>query len=237
MLKLIQSTSLIDEVIEQLKGLILDGVLKPGEKFPTEYELCAQLGVSRTAIREAKKSLIGMGLLETRRGQGTYVREDIFDGLMEKASLSLRIGEESIKELIEARRIIEVMSVGLAAERATAEEKERLLKLIEKMQAAIDTNDMASFQRNDLAWHTTISEATRNRVITKMVGTIRDLLSAFIDSVLQIPGSAYSAQSSHVRVTDAILKGDLEGAKNAMNEHLDDVQRRIMEKFSESSLP
>jgi GntR family transcriptional repressor for pyruvate dehydrogenase complex len=156
---------------------------------------------------------------------------------MEKASLSLRIGEESIKELIEARRIIEVMSVGLAAERATAEEKERLLKLIEKMQAAIDTNDMASFQRNDLAWHTTISEATRNRVITKMVGTIRDLLSAFIDSVLQIPGSAYSAQSSHVRVTDAILKGDLEGAKNAMNEHLDDVQRRIMEKFSESSLP
>ncbi len=104
MLKLIQSTSLIDEVIEQLKGLILDGALKPGERFPTEYELCAQLGVSRTAIREAKKSLIGMGLLETRRGQGTYVREDIFDGLMEKASLSLRMGAESIKELIEARR-------------------------------------------------------------------------------------------------------------------------------------
>jgi GntR family transcriptional repressor for pyruvate dehydrogenase complex len=233
MLKQIQSTSLIDEVIEQLKGLVLDGVLKPGERFPTEYELCAQLGVSRTAIREAKKSLIGMGLLETRRGQGTYVREDIFDGLMEKASLSLRLGAESINELIEARRIIEVMSAGLAAERATADDKDRLLNLIEKMQVAIDTGDMASFQENDLAWHTTISEATRNRVITKMVATIRDLLKAFIDYVLQIPGSAYSAQSDHLRVTNAIVNGEVEEAKIAMNEHLDEVQRRIMQKFSE----
>ena len=233
MLKLIQSTSLIDEVIEQLKGLILDGALKPGERFPTEYELCAQLGVSRTAIREAKKSLIGMGLLETRRGQGTYVREDIFDGLMEKASLSLRIGEESVKELIEARRIIEVMSAGLAAERATPTEKDRLLNLIEKMQVAIDTADMASFQEYDLAWHTTISEATRNRVITKMVATIRDLLTAFIIYVLQIPGSAYSAQTAHLRVTNAIVNGKVEEAQLAMNDHLDDVQRRIMEKFSE----
>jgi GntR family transcriptional repressor for pyruvate dehydrogenase complex len=227
MFKTIETTSIVDAVILQLKAIILDGTLQPGDRFPSDSELCQQLGVSRTTIREAKKSLIGMGLLESRRGEGTFVQNNMLNALMDSIRLGLRVEKGAISELTEARRIVEVAAAGLAAERATPEDKIYLSTLVDEMRLAVLTGDMVAFRRVDLAWHMSIAGATLNRILIRMVETVHDVLEVFITTVLQVPSSAETALSAHERVTEAILAGDAVQAQAAMSTHLDEVQRLI----------
>jgi GntR family transcriptional repressor for pyruvate dehydrogenase complex len=228
----IKSASLADAVIDQLKGSILEGTLQPGDRMPSEQELCTQLQVSRTAIREAKKALIGMGLLETRRGQGTFVRENVLDVLADSIRWGLQMEKGSIQELIEARRIVEVETAALAAERATEEMKQQLTHLILQMQKAIDADDRKAFLGGDVAWHAAMAEAAENRVVTRMIMAIRSFLEVFVDAVLEVPESAAIAHTGHARVTEAIINGDVEEAKEAMQTHLSDVHRMILKRLS-----
>lgn len=231
----IQRASLADEVIDQLKCNIMEGILRPGDRVPSEKELCQQMGVSRTAVREAKQALVGMGLLETRPGQGTFVRENVLDVLTESIKWGFQMEKGSIQELIEARRIVEVASAGLAAERATERAKQTLGNLIDQMQAAIDIDDKKAFLESDVAWHAAVAEAAQNRVFTRMISAIRSLLEIFIDAVLHVPKSDLIAQAGHRRVTEAIISGDVDRAKEAMSGHLDDVQRMILKRLGDET--
>jgi GntR family transcriptional repressor for pyruvate dehydrogenase complex len=225
MLRPIQTTSLINEVIEQLRKVIIDGVYKPGDRLPSEKELCKQLGVSRTAIREAKKALIGMGLIESSRGQGTFVRDNILDTLMQSIRLDLLMEQGSIGELIDARRVIEVESAGMAAERSTDEDIDNLRNLIDRMRIAVKEENQEAFQEYDLAWHSAIVEATQNKYLVTMSLAIRNLLEVFISDVLQVSGSDVIALTRHEQITEAIAIGDGEQAKSAMSKHLEEVRK------------
>ena len=220
MLTPIQSHSIVNEVTEQLKKLILDGKIKPGDKFPSENELCEQLNVSRTVIREAKQSLTGMGLIETTRGKQTYVRSDFFEAMLDSLSLGLQLKGGSVNELMESRRIIEVAAAGLAAERADQKVIDELNTYLERQKAAMQSNDLMLYAVNDLGWHTTIAEATKNRVVIRMLSTIRNMLEALIIAGLKIPGSGSTAFEAHQRITTAIARGDAELAKQGMSDHL-----------------
>lgn len=233
MLQPIKSTSLITEVTDQIKNLILKGTLKPGDKLPSEQELCNELGVSRTAIREAKKSLIGMGLLQSKRGFGTYVRDDTVSALSELISLELMRKKSSIKELIDARRVIEVASAGWAAERATEDDIEKLKALLEKMNVAMDAANSRMFQDCDLEWHSVIAKASQNKVNVLMSMAIRNLLEIFIHEMLKISGSELIAHKGHTQVTDAIIARNVEEAELTMTQHLNDVERMGLDHAAE----
>lgn len=223
MFKPIKSLSVIDQVSEQMKNLILDGSLRPGDLFPAENDLAEQLHVSRTVIRESKKSLIGMGLLETR-GKRTYVRSDIFDAAADLFSLGFRLEPGSLEELIEARKVIENETVALAAMRADDEMIEKLKRLLEKQKEAIDTNDLVAFGESDLEWHSTITEASQNRLLAKMVLTIRNMLGVLIAMTLEVPQSDKDAYIAHKEITEAIIRRDAAGARDAMDRHLNHIQ-------------
>jgi GntR family transcriptional repressor for pyruvate dehydrogenase complex len=94
---------------------------------------------------------------------------------------------------------------------------------------------MEAYLENDLAWHTAVAEAAQNRAVTRMMLAVRSLLEAFIDAVLRVPESDLIAQIGHRRVTEAIISGDVEGAKKAMTGHLDDVQRMILKRLGDDA--
>jgi GntR family transcriptional repressor for pyruvate dehydrogenase complex len=101
------------------------------------------------------------------------------------------------------------------------------------MQDAVKGGDRARFAKTDLAWHAALAEASQNRLISRMVFTTRSLLREFIEVVLQTSGSDLVAAKGHQRVTEAVVKGDVEGAKAAMTGHLNDVQEMILRRFAE----
>lgn len=226
MLKPIKSLSVIDEVSFQMKALIMEGTLQPGDLFPTEVVLAEQLHVSRTVIRESKKSLIGMGLLEVR-GKRTYVSSNLFNTAIDLLGFGFQLEQGSIEELIEARRVIENATAALAAIRSNDEMINQFNYFLRKQKEAIDIDDKVLFAENDLEWHSTIAEASKNRLLAKMVLTLRNMLHVSIAMTLEVPQSNKEAYLAHKEVTKAIIDNDPERARKAMDDHLDQVQSII----------
>jgi GntR family transcriptional regulator, transcriptional repressor for pyruvate dehydrogenase complex len=143
---------------------IVDGVLAPGDRLPQERELAAELGVSRSALREAIRTLAGLGVLETRRSSGTYVTAlqpgDLLTGMGMAASV---LSAESVTDLAELRRILEPAAAGLAATRATPEDLARLEALHDEMER---TSDPARFAELDAEFHRVVVAAAGNQVVT-----------------------------------------------------------------------
>jgi GntR family transcriptional regulator, transcriptional repressor for pyruvate dehydrogenase complex len=231
----IKTYSVIDEVSDQMKKLILDGKLRPGDLFPTEFDLAKQLNVSRTVIRESKKSLIGMGLLEIR-GKRTYVRDDTYNAAIGLMSYGFQLERGSLEELIEARKVIENETAALAASRATDEMIDKLKELLEKQKEAIESQDKAGFVASDLKWHSTIAEASGNRMLAKMVMTIHNMLAVLIATTLEKPQSDKDAYLAHKKVTEAIISRGSDSARRAMDEHLNHIQTIILKILSEKKL-
>ncbi len=219
----------------QLKDLIIEGKLKPGDRIPSERELCAQLGVSRTALREAKKALVMMGLLESRSGSGTFVRDNLLDFVTEPLTWAIEMERGRINELIEVRLIVETATAALAGERATDEDRKTLKETVERQQAAIDNEDREAFVHADVALHTAIAQAAQNAVLVRTNLAIRTLLRTFISAVLELPGSTEAALAHHNEIVEAILVGDADGARKAMEIHLEDVRRRILQGLGSSA--
>jgi GntR family transcriptional repressor for pyruvate dehydrogenase complex len=226
----VERVSLTEAVVNQLKTLILDGRLKPGDKLSSERELCSELGVSRTAVREAKRALITMGLLEARPGEGTFVRSPLFADSVEVSNWEALLGEESVSQLIEARRILEMASAGLAAERLTPEEGQAIQQTVKDIQVAVETADDEAFMAADLAFHTTIARATHNAVLVQMTQVIRAPLKNFIKAVVNnVEGYAMATLNRHQEIADAIVASDPNGARKAMDQHLTEVASMLLE--------
>jgi GntR family transcriptional repressor for pyruvate dehydrogenase complex len=231
MLEPIQRTSLADAVFEQLKGLITEGRLRPGDRIPSERELCDQLGVSRTAIREAKQALVVMGLLEPKAGKGTFVSDDLFDFFTEPLNWAVELERGRVEELIEARLIVETASAALAAQRATEGDREAMQGLVRQQQAAVEEGDKESFVEADLALHVAIARAAKNLVLMRTNLAIRGLLKAFIAATLATPGSAEAALEYHRELVGAIVHGDASQAREIMASHLQDVRVRMLQQI------
>ena len=225
----VSGVSLADAVVDQLKTLILEGQLQPGDRIPPERDLCEKLGVSRTAVREAKRSLITMGLLEARPGGGTFVRDDVLDFLTESLEWGLLLETEGVAQLIEARSLLEVECAALAAERATEKDRDVLTKIAGDTQVALDKDDKNAFLEADLALHTAIAEATQNVVLVRMTLAMRSMLRGLFHAVWEIPGCAETAVGRHEEIVDAIMAGDPDRARKAMGKHLAEVEVKIWE--------
>ncbi len=225
--KPIQQEKLSVKIMNQIKRLILEGELKPGDPLPPERELMKLLSVSRPSIREALKSLVGMGLLETTQGNRTVVRSLASGRMIEPLHHLLKDDFNIVFEIIEVRKAIEAWNAYYAAKRATPEDIARLEENIESMRIQLETGGF-SLEKEDADFHLAISEATHNKVQTHIMFTIYDILKNSI-------GKYYNdidhktVYRQHLNVVSAIKKGDSDLARVKILEHLDYVESRIKE--------
>ncbi|MBW1696188.1 MAG: FadR family transcriptional regulator [Deltaproteobacteria bacterium] len=223
----IQQEKLSVKIINQIKTLIMKGELKPGDPLPPERELMKLLNVSRPSIREALKSLIGMGLLETTQGNRTVVKSLASGRMIEPFHHLLKDDFNIVFELIEVRKAIEAWNAYYAAKRATSQDILRLEENIESMRIHLEAN-IVRMEKEDADFHLAISEATHNKVQTHIMFTIYDILKSSI-------GKYYNdidhreIYKQHLNVVNAIKKGDSELAREKILEHLDYVESRIKE--------
>jgi GntR family transcriptional regulator, transcriptional repressor for pyruvate dehydrogenase complex len=215
--------NLTHEVIARIKKEIGAGRLAPGTRLPTEQELMAALGVSRTVVREAVSALRADGLIITRQGSGAYVAADV-------SRVPFRIDPDGLSsiddvlEVMELRLAIEVEAAARAAERVTPRRLTQIARVLRAIEAAIDKGEGAV--NEDFAFHLAIAEASGNTRFAELLEFLgRHVIPRqSVRVALSTPGEQrqYLAriQTEHRRIHDAIRNRDPVAARKAMREHL-----------------
>ncbi len=227
MYKTFRPTKLSGEVVNHFTELIVQQRLQPGDKLPPERDLCEQLGVSRTVLREAVKMLEEKGLLDSIQGSGTYVRSLSPHAISETVTLYVRSDQSRYIELMELRGILDVELAGRLAERATDDEIAALQQHIENMRQLLD--DSEAFSLEDVAFHTTFYQAAKNSVLMSIVQPILDLLVDVNRLTFTDPGSTASSLQRHAAVMESIRARDSEGARRAMSAIINRGEQRVLD--------
>ncbi|HEY8479092.1 MAG TPA: FCD domain-containing protein [Spirillospora sp.] len=196
--------SAVEAVLDQLQAQVSEGAWPVGVRIPSETELAARLGVSRPAVREAIRALVHVGVLEVRRGDGTYVRSSA-----DPRPLLRRVARASIREFFEVQLAYDVQAARLAARRRTEAD---LARLEELLRARDEATEADAFGAADAAFHLGVAEASGNSVLIEamrfFIVRLRDSLSAIrLDADIPEAGPA-----AHRAVLDAIAARDTEAA-------------------------
>lgn len=220
--------NLADGVIDEIRRMMESGEMKEGDKLPNQYELAAKLGVSRPCLREAFHTLALMGVIEQAPGIGTVLRRQIPELMPNRFALPLVSNAEGTRELIEARRIVEVGMVELAVQKGTDAQVQQMGNLVEEMSGAIKNDNLTEYIEKDKAFHHLIAEASNNRFIANVFTEVRKSMDQFItESFSVLPGMSERSLTAHRRIYQAIKHRDREKAIKEMIRHILEVQEAI----------
>jgi GntR family transcriptional regulator, transcriptional repressor for pyruvate dehydrogenase complex len=225
----IKQKKISTKIVEQIKSLILNGDLRPGEILPPERELMKSLNVSRPSLREALNSLRGMGFIETQRNR-TVIKSLASGRMLEPLHHLLKEDIGTAYNLIEVRKAIETWSAYFAAERATDSDINRIEKCVSSMKTKIDEG--ISVVKEDADFHLAISEAAHNIIQTHLMFSIYDILKESLRKHYENM-ELLDTYSQHCKVVDAIKKRDAPLARRRMLEHLEYVESTLKD-FSRS---
>ena len=205
-------------VVAYIRRLIEGREFSAGDKLPPERELAQLIGVSRATVRTGLQSLATVGVVDSRRGAGTFVAEG--PPLLDVNPLSLFSALHGIPraELFEARRVIEIDLAGLAAERAQGDELAVISEEVMEMFASID--DVHRFLVHDIRFHRAVATAARNPLLAAIMEMVADLFYDQRKKTVDRWRDAPEAAEQHRRIYQAIRAGDVERARKEMDTHL-----------------
>lgn len=225
------SEKLSHSVVRQIEHLILQGILRPGERLPSERELADRLAVSRPSLREAVADLERTGLLSTRPGSGIYVA-DVLGSAFSPALVRLfSTHADAVADYVSFRRDME----GLAAERAarlgSGTDLEVIDSVFQKMRAAHAKRNPADEAALDAEFHMAIIEASHNVILLHMMRSMFDMLRAGVfynrQAIFRHRQSRDLLLDQHRAIRDAILARDPAAARAAVGAHMDYVQATL----------
>ena len=212
-----------EQISRQLLENILSGVYQPGDMLPPERELASIFDVSRVVVREALGLLQAWGITSVRHGRGTTVNLiDEWNTLHPQVLLLLH-GDKVIAQLMETRRIIEPELAALAAARITDAE----LILLRGHKDLPETDPMDVHVERDINFHLQIAKATQNPVLLMVLTSTSDLLREGRRRIFDVPGELAKARNWHQAIFEAIERHDPQAAREAMNNHMEQVQQGL----------
>ncbi len=220
-----------DEVVYKIEQLLLDGVLRDGEKLPGERDLATQMDVSRPVLRDALKELEARGLLESRHGGGTYVADIIGQIFSKPVTDLIARHERATLDYLEYRRELEGITAEFAAARATQSDKSLLKSIIADMREAHESGSFDDELDADVELHNAIGECAHNVILMHTLRACYRLLSAGIfyhrQMVFSEVGAREALLAQHEAIVDAIIDGDPAKARKAAEAHIDFVTRTM----------
>jgi len=219
-------------IVEQIKELIENGKLKPGEKLPSERELSNQFGLSRSTVREALTALEILGLVEVHTGLGTFVSKETNQKDFIDSYLDIEEGI-SPTEIFEARRIIEPQLARLAAQRATMEDIEEIKRNIEEAEV-LSNEQIEEFEKLDEEFHLLVAKASYNEVLYKFAESINNMRNSRLWGnmklrSLQRGDRIPKYKTEHREIYEALSKRDLKAAEILTKKHLSDIRYHLFE--------
>lgn len=225
-MKVVKSQKISAQVYEQLLAQIRNNTWPAGTKLPSENELRNMMGVSRISIREAMQKLTALGIVETRQGEGSFVKQVTTDSYKDMMVPMFMINKNSLEEILEYRMIMEVGATEFAASRMTVSELEELEAIVVRME--LNDTDIKSFAHDDLMFHMAIAKATKNQMVINVFLFMQDLLSASMESIVTHLGMR-DGKYYHRLILEELKKGNKAAAVQAMREHVDKTVVRVSE--------
>jgi GntR family transcriptional regulator, transcriptional repressor for pyruvate dehydrogenase complex len=214
------------EVAKQLERHITEE-LKPGDLLPPERQLVQMLGVSRSSVRDAIRSLELKGLLEPRQGIGTVVcSPDATPGPLATALLEKR---KMIAELLDVRNMIEPPLAGRAALHVSRDEIAEMEEILVRQEAKVRGGELGIDE--DSEFHYNVALASNNSAVLKIVDVLMDLLRETRERTLQVEGRQEKSLAGHHRILSALKRGDAGAAEAAMRRHLQEVESIVLKKL------
>lgn len=223
MYKAVQTSRLYEQIVKQIEESILKGALKPGDQLPAERELAQQFGVSRTAVREAVKTLREKGLVEAYSGRGTFVTNGTSQAIRQSLDFMMRIGQQDgLAHLAEVRQILEPEIAVLAASRVQEQHLATMREAVAVMDQAL--RDPDAYIEADLDFHLSLAEAAENPIILSLIDSIVGLLREQRLRIFYVEGGPERGQYHHKRILEAVEQRNADRSRDAMRAHLQQVR-------------
>ena len=228
MYKIVQTSRLYEQIVQQIEESVLQGTLKEGDQLPAERELAQQFGVSRTAVREAIKALHEKGLVDAFPGRGTFITSGNSNSMRQSLDRILKSGHtDGAAHLVEIREILEPEIAALAAERADDQDLATMREAVSVMDNA--RLDADAYIEADLDFHLALAEAAANPFILSLIDSIVGLLREQRMRTFYVDGGPERGQFHHKRILDAVERRDSCAAREAMGAHLRQVREDSLE--------
>lgn len=212
-------TSVTDDAITRIRHMILTGELAPGDRLPPEGALAANLGLSRTSLREAVRALTVLGVIDTRQGDASYITSLGPELLLGALGLAVDLQrEDAMPDLVAVRRILEPVATAMAASRISLEEIQRLRSLIPSRP---DEKQMSELVELDWEFHHAIARAGGNELLLALLdGLAQPTMRMRIWRGLSTPGVLIQTRNEHEAIVDALESHDAELAHAAATVHI-----------------
>lgn len=221
---MIVHSNITEQVVQYFKENINSGNWKVGEKIPSESQLTEILGVSRASVRTAIRQLVGLGILESKHGKGTYLLDDHTDELTGSDMKITADDCKDIEKVLEFRRIVESEACYLAAEHTSPELVERLQKYLDDMVKSVGNKDR--FVESDIMFHEEISKAADNMLLEKSLLKVFEETKKSHGQMNEIFGYKDGIYY-HQLILKAIETGDAKRARKLMKDHLQNALERL----------
>jgi DNA-binding FadR family transcriptional regulator len=214
-----------DQVLAHMTRLIIEGYWPAGTALPAEGELAHQFKVSRTVLRECVRVLASRGMLDVRQGRSIYVVPHAGWKVTEPLALLVRSDHASLLNWLEVRTLLEMDCAGLAAQRATGEDRTLVAQLIERLDLCDDDPD--TYRELDIRFHLSIAQATHNPALVRLLeGVIQPLREQLEERALS-PRTRHASNEEHREIVARICAGNAPATRAAMAAHLGRVVEEI----------
>jgi GntR family transcriptional regulator, transcriptional repressor for pyruvate dehydrogenase complex len=223
MYKVVRTSRLYEQIVQQIEDSITKGTLKAGDQLPSERELALKFGVSRTAVREAVKALHEKGLVEAYSGRGTFITNGTSQAVRQSIDLLMRMDQPGGSAyLAEVRQILEPEIAALAATRIQEPQLTLMREAFAVMNEALKDPD--AYIEADLDFHLALAEAAENPLILSLLDSIVGLLREQRMRIFFEDGGPQRGQYHHARILAAIERRDADASRAAMRDHLQQVR-------------
>jgi GntR family transcriptional regulator, transcriptional repressor for pyruvate dehydrogenase complex len=215
---------LYELVVDQIVEDVSSGRLQPGERLPTERALADEFTVGRSSIREALRMLETDGVIESA-GRGVFAVSRDRNPLNRSLALLVSGHAAGGAELFEVRKMIEVETAALAAERRTDDDIEEMRSALEAMRRGLGSRD--EYIGGDVGFHMAVVAASHNRIASHVMQAIRIVMQRILESVYEIPGSPQRSIDQHAQILTAVAAGHADEARERVRDHLLSVEQDI----------
>jgi GntR family transcriptional repressor for pyruvate dehydrogenase complex len=218
------------KIVEQVRDLIKEGRLKPGDKLPPEQVLAEKFGTSRPSVREALSALEILGITESRGGKGNFIKNNFNFPLYEQEFRELE-EEESPFEVLEARKAVEIEIAELASQKATLEDIDAISESLNKMKGAM--SNIPEMMKFDREFHLNIAKAAQNNLLFSMMTYLSNLLNERLwvnmkEKTWSLPGYPQKYLKEHTEIFNAIKNKDGKNARKQVYRHLAGVEKDLL---------
>ena len=221
------------DIAVRLRRLIDDGELTPGDRLPPERALAELFSVSRNTVREAIKALAESGVVESRRGAGTYVVDMAAGDFIDRFAEAVTRQQTALREAFHVRKLVEPEIAGLAARNADPDHIERMEAALLNQKRAIEAGQSGT--AHDQEFHRILAEASGNAVLLALVTALHDDLNVLRSEGLQTQVRTRGSHAAHLDILDAVRRGAPDEAETAMRKHLSALEAAIFQQASKST--